>query len=317
MRLTVTDDRGGTATEQHTVTVTQPPHAPEAADDVLDAAPTGVLDVLANDVDEDGDAISVVSNSAAAHGTVACGPLGSCTYTAANGYVGGDSFTYTVRDASGREDTATVTITVAEPPGIGAPVARADEVSTRRGHGGDVRRAGQRRRHGPRGHGRPPIPSTARPPARRGGSCTYTPQADFSGVDGFRYTIADDDGDESSAEVHITVAPADAAFGVAVGGGAGPISSGEAADWGVGVAGVPAGSGDDALAALPRPTVTATLGGAHAIEPGSLRTARGWTAGAPVRRCRERDGRRGRAARGGRHPADRQAAPAGQPGRGR
>ena len=42
---------------------------------------------------------------------------------------------------------------------------------------------------------------------------------------------------------------------------------------------MPAGAGDDALDALARPAVTATLSGAHTIKPGSVTTAPGWTAG--------------------------------------
>ncbi|HSH61528.1 MAG TPA: Ig-like domain-containing protein, partial [Acidimicrobiales bacterium] len=38
-------------------------------------------------------------------------------------------------------------------------------------------------------------------------SCTYTPDADFSGTDSFSYTVSDADGDSASATVTITVTP--------------------------------------------------------------------------------------------------------------
>ena len=77
-------------------------------DDQLDAAPTGVLDVLANDEDLNGDPITVSGNTQGAHGTVTCAALGGCIYTADPGFEGSDEFTYTVRDSTGLEATATV-----------------------------------------------------------------------------------------------------------------------------------------------------------------------------------------------------------------
>ena len=279
VRLTVTDDRGATATVQDAITVTKAPEPPVAADDVLEVAPTGVVDVLANDTDSDGELLTVAASTPAAHGTVSCAELGACTYTANAGYLGADSFTYTVRDASGTQDTGSVAVTVAEPPPVSVPVARADEVATRRGVPATFNVLANDAGTGIEvtdttdpGHG------TASCTAA--GACSYAPAAGFSGADGFRYTIEDDEGHESGAEVHVTVAPADAAYGIGVAGAPGPVASGAATDWGVDVAGVPAGAGDEALAALPLPSVTATLAGAHAIEPGSLKTARGWTAGA-------------------------------------
>ena len=75
------------------------------------------------------------------------------------------------------------------------------------------------------------------------------------------------------------MAPASAAFGVSLSGSPDPLTSGNAARWGVGVTGVPAGAGDDALDALARPSVTTTLTGAHTIRPGSVTTAPGWSTG--------------------------------------
>ena len=57
--LKVTDDRGATATTTREVTPTDAPRAPDAHDDQLQAAPAGVLDVLANDEDLNGDSITV------------------------------------------------------------------------------------------------------------------------------------------------------------------------------------------------------------------------------------------------------------------
>jgi VCBS repeat-containing protein len=69
--------------------------------------------VLANDYDPDGDPLTVVAVSTAAHGATAI-PAGgdSVTFTPAAGYVGTDSFTYTIQDTSGNNSTAAVTVTV-------------------------------------------------------------------------------------------------------------------------------------------------------------------------------------------------------------
>ena len=65
------------------------------------------------DSDPDGDAISVIATTGALTGTVSSvQPDGSFYYTPASGFIGIDSFTYTVSDGHGRTATATVNITV-------------------------------------------------------------------------------------------------------------------------------------------------------------------------------------------------------------
>ncbi|MCV6587304.1 MAG: cadherin-like domain-containing protein [Marinibacterium sp.] len=96
----------------------------DSADPVTDADTAQTLlgqpvtiDVLANDSDPDGDAISVLSVSDAQHGTVSIDASGMVVYTPAPGYLGSDSFTYTVSDGAGGRSTETVTVTVAAPNG--------------------------------------------------------------------------------------------------------------------------------------------------------------------------------------------------------
>lgn len=84
------------------------------------AAP-GVLD---NDT---GTRPTVTSNTDPTFGTVVVAPDGSFTYTPDAGFAGLDAFTYTITDAAGQTDTATVTITVDMPP---APLAADDAGST-------------------------------------------------------------------------------------------------------------------------------------------------------------------------------------------
>jgi hypothetical protein len=67
--------------------------------------------VLTNDI---GPSISVISNTNPSHGTVTVLANGAFTYTPTTDYMGNDSFTYTIEDANGYEDTGTVSITVTD-----------------------------------------------------------------------------------------------------------------------------------------------------------------------------------------------------------
>ena len=83
-------------------------HAGEIYENVF--APSIFLD---NDRDPDGDILSIVSVSAAAHGAVSLDAAGNIHYTApAENWVGIDSFTYTISDGQGGEAWATVTLEV-------------------------------------------------------------------------------------------------------------------------------------------------------------------------------------------------------------
>lgn len=110
---TISDGNGHTASAAVTVTLTCANDTPNAADDA--AATTEntpvTVNVLANDTDPDGDALSLAGVGAASHGTAAAN--GSAVdYTPNSGYCGSDSFTYTASDGS-TTDTATVNVSVA------------------------------------------------------------------------------------------------------------------------------------------------------------------------------------------------------------
>ena len=66
---------------------------------------------LANDVDADGDTLTITAVGAPAHGAAV--QAGSqIVYTPASGYTGSDSFTYTISDGHGGTSTATISVTV-------------------------------------------------------------------------------------------------------------------------------------------------------------------------------------------------------------
>ena len=69
------------------------------------------FDVLSNDSDPDGDSISVSGHTQPSHGTLSQNG-GTFTYVPDNNYTGSDSFSYTIRDTTGRTASATVSIDV-------------------------------------------------------------------------------------------------------------------------------------------------------------------------------------------------------------
>jgi uncharacterized repeat protein (TIGR01451 family) len=112
---TVADEAGETDTATVDVTVTAVNDPPVAVVDAL-ATTQGnpaTLNVLTNDTDLDGDALSTTGSSDGAHGSVVCTAAGACTYTPNAAYSGPDSFTYTVSDGHGGTDTGTVGVLVA------------------------------------------------------------------------------------------------------------------------------------------------------------------------------------------------------------
>lgn len=90
--------------------------APAARDDVASTVQGVILktNVLANDTDPDGDALSLVRSGSPDHGRAVCAPSGLCTYTPGTGFAGTDSFSYSVTDGRGASEFATARISVRE-----------------------------------------------------------------------------------------------------------------------------------------------------------------------------------------------------------
>ncbi len=112
---------------------------PVAVDDSVTAraGSTITIPVTGNDYDPDGDAIAVVRvgvADTAGHGATDVLNGTSVAYRPELGFSGTDSFTYTIVDEHGGEDTATVNVELF-PPGSPnrPPIARPDEVNTRLG----------------------------------------------------------------------------------------------------------------------------------------------------------------------------------------
>ena len=102
----VTDASGQTVTGTVTLTI-----APLVMSDgkTVKTGSSATMSLLSNDV---GSGLSVTSHTQPGHGTVMVTADGVATYTPTNGFVGTDTFAYTVTDASGQTVTGTVTVNV-------------------------------------------------------------------------------------------------------------------------------------------------------------------------------------------------------------
>jgi hypothetical protein len=125
---TVSDSKGGSDSATITVQVREVAgttnNPPNAADDSATTIKGKAVttSVLANDSDPDGDSLTVTSVTNPSHGTATKNSLGAITYTPDAGYVGSDTYQYTISDGS-VTDTATVRVSISDtappppPPG--------------------------------------------------------------------------------------------------------------------------------------------------------------------------------------------------------
>ena len=207
---TISDGQGGTATATVAITVKPVNDAPVAGNDLAttpENTPLQITNILGNDTDVDGNALTIASFTQAAHGTVATGANGGFVYTPAAYYKGSDSFTYTVSDGQGGTATATVSVTVTAVND--APVATNDQVVTNQDTALQIANvlANDYDVDGDTlavwtftgaSHGLVGL-DTAKD------IFTYTPAANYAGPDSFTYTVADGNGGFATATVAVTV----------------------------------------------------------------------------------------------------------------
>ena len=126
---TISDGNGGSDTATVNITVTNVNDPPDAVDDAATMAEdsgANAINVLANDsfVPDAGETLTITAVTQGTNGSVAITGGGTgVSYTPNANYFGADSFTYTISDGNGGNDTATVSITVT--PVNDAPVANA------------------------------------------------------------------------------------------------------------------------------------------------------------------------------------------------
>ena len=165
------------------------------------------INVLANDIDVDGNALTVTNLTQPAHGTAVLNLNGTVTYTPANNYVGTDSFTYTAYDGAATSNVATVAISIGNTNT--APVAYNDTATTPEDtaivipvlvNDTDV-------------DGDPLAVTSLTQPvhgtvvANQNGTVTYTPSANYNGTDVFTYRATDGTLSSNIATVTVTITP--------------------------------------------------------------------------------------------------------------
>jgi len=185
-------------------TANRPPVAVDHSASTDEDTPVAI-DVLANDSDPDSDALSVVSVSDPAHGSVVINGGNTVTYTPDADSHGTDTFDYTVSDGHGGTDTATVTVDVEAVNN--PPVAVDDYDWIEEGMPGviDVLLNDWDADSDPLSIDSLTQPDNGTAVDNGDGTITYTPDAGFTGTDYFDYTISDGRGGTDTATVDVYV----------------------------------------------------------------------------------------------------------------
>jgi VCBS repeat-containing protein len=163
--------------------------------------------VLANDVDVDGDTLTVALGATTSNGTLSLASNGSFTYTPNANFFGADSFTYTVSDGTTTSSPITVTLNVTAVNDL--PVAGADAYSVNEDGVLNVDASlgvltNDTDSDSTLTAAIATQPSHGTVIFNSNGSFSYTPNANFFGTDTFTY-MASDGTAQSTATVTITV----------------------------------------------------------------------------------------------------------------
>ena len=208
---TLDDGNGGQATGLVNINVLPVNDAPDAGNDAFatdeDIALTG--NVMGNDSDIEGDALTASLETGAQNGAVVMNADGSFSYTPDENFNGADSFTYTITDAHGATGTATVDLTVNAVND--APVAADDDYAMLR----DSSLTGNLLDNDTDIDGDALSVQSGDVNSERGGSVIitssgnfiYSPPPGFIGRDTFEYTVRDAGGLTSTAIATIIVDP--------------------------------------------------------------------------------------------------------------
>ena len=166
--------------------------------------------MLGNDSDLDGDPLTAVLVSGPANGALTLNANGSFSYTPNANFNGSDSFTYRANDGTVNSNLATVTITVLLNNSI--PSANNDSYSIDENGILNVVAAGVLANDTDI-DGDPLTAVLVSGPTNgvlvlnADGSFTYTPNANFNGMDTFTYRVSDGQGGSAIGTVQITVRP--------------------------------------------------------------------------------------------------------------
>ena len=182
---------------------------PEAFDDtatVTEGSSNNLINVLANDHDDNQDPLTIQSVTQPAHGQSSTNGA-YAYYTPTTNYYGTDSFTYTISDGHGGTDTATVSITILS--NDIPPVATDDFATTNE----DIPLwvLALANDYDPDGTLVPSSVTVISTPAHGAtsvntstGAILYSPEADYHGADSFIYQVSDNEGATDLATVSMT-----------------------------------------------------------------------------------------------------------------
>ena len=173
-------------------------------------------DLVGTDTGLNGSVISLQSVNQPAHGSLVLNGDGSYAYSPATGYVGEDSFSYTVQDQFGNTCTETVHINVCPPDPIPvpnhAPVVLDEFVNVQAGAPVSAHESALLANDSDPDGNPLSIQSVGQPAhgtlsRAADGTLTYTAHAGYSGEDSFTYLVSDGQGGLTQGTVHLNVAP--------------------------------------------------------------------------------------------------------------
>ncbi len=204
------DDCGVSGIATATISIAVVNDAPVAVDDGLTIAEdsgTHAVDVVANDSDPDGDALTITGVSQGAHGFVMI-TGNTVSYTPSINFNGADSFTYDISDGNGGSASATVTVSVSavnDAPAAaddGYQVAEDDTLTVVApgvlGNDHDMEDSTLAATL-------LSAPAYGTVSLNSDGSFTYTPEDNYNGPDSFTYRASDGALDSNIATVNIDV----------------------------------------------------------------------------------------------------------------
>jgi VCBS repeat-containing protein len=191
---------------------------PDAVDDVYSVDEDGTLSVafsdgvLANDTVTEGQSLSAAIVSGPTNGTLSLGDDGSLMYVPNANFNGSDTFTYSATDDAGDSDVATVTITVNAVND--KPTAANDSFPVGEDTTLTIGAASGLLMNDADLDGDTLTPTVTLQPLHGtlvlngDGSFTYTPEANYNGLDGFSYLVSDGTDTSDVASATIVVSPA-------------------------------------------------------------------------------------------------------------
>ncbi len=120
VEITASDGKGGATVQQMLISIRESQNQLPVAndDDVTTSVNTtsSPINVLLNDTDPENDTLSVINHTNPAHGDI-IQTGNTFVFIPENGFIGGDSFDYTISDGSSNSDIGRVNITVTEETG--------------------------------------------------------------------------------------------------------------------------------------------------------------------------------------------------------